>query len=119
MGDKYAANGDAKGLWRCAFLYPELAIISSSFVPVFVLTLFGTDAIISLLYMLPDWVISAFSSCRRIIASDGVCNHFIDNWKTKINAIFLYWIFCSTVHRHQIQWLPLFLEHVFLIIGCI
>ena len=27
MGDKCAAQGDTKGLWRCAFLYPELMTV--------------------------------------------------------------------------------------------
>ena len=88
MGDKYAANGDAKGLWRCAFLYPELATILLRFVPVFVLTLFGTDAIISLLDMMPDWVISGFSVAGGLLPAMGFAIILLTIGKPKLMPYF-------------------------------
>ena len=39
--DRYAAEGNEKGIARCAFLYPAVFAFILRFVPVFIITLFG------------------------------------------------------------------------------
>ena len=88
MGDKCAAQGDTKGLWRCAFLYPELMTVVLRFVPVFILTLFGTDAIIKILDVLPDWVISGFSIAGGILPAMGFAIILLTIGKPKLMPYF-------------------------------
>ncbi len=71
MGDKCVVEGDTKGLWKAAFLYPELLTILLRFVPVFILTLLGTDAIANLLKILPAWIITGFSVAGGILPAMG------------------------------------------------
>ena len=88
MGDKCAAQGDTKGLWRFAFLYPELMTVVLRFVPVFILTLFGTDAIIKILDVLPDWVISGFSIAGGILPAMGFAIILLTIGKPKLMPYF-------------------------------
>lgn len=88
MGDKCAAQGDTKGLWRCAFLYPELMTVVLRFVPVFILTLFGTEAIIKILDVLPDWVISGFSIAGGILPAMGFAIILLTIGKPKLMPYF-------------------------------
>lgn len=71
MADKYAVEGDDRGIFKCAFVYPELMTIVLRFLPVFVLTLFGTDFVIALLDMLPAGVITGFKVAGGILPAMG------------------------------------------------
>lgn len=88
MGDKYALMGDRKGIFKCAFLYPELMTILLRFVPVFVLTLFGTDAVSSLLKVLPGWVITEFSVAGGILPAMGFAIIIVTIGKPKLLPYF-------------------------------
>lgn len=88
MGDKYALMGDRKGIFKCAFLYPELMTILLRFVPVFVLTLFGTDAVSSLLKVLPGWVITGFSVAGGILPAMGFAIIIVTIGKPKLLPYF-------------------------------
>lgn len=89
MGDTYAAKGDARGIAKCAFLYPELMTVVLRFVPVFVLTLFGTDAIVWLLDTLPSWVITGFSVAGGILPAMGFAIIIITIGKPQFIPYFL------------------------------
>lgn len=88
MGDNYALMGDRKGIFKCAFLYPELMTILLRFVPVFVLTLFGTDAVSSLLKVLPGWVITGFSVAGGILPAMGFAIIIVTIGKPKLLPYF-------------------------------
>ena len=88
MGDKCESQGDTKALRRCAFLYPELMTVVLRFVPVFILTLFGTDAIIKILDVLPDWVISGFSIAGGILPAMGFAIILLTIGKPKLMPYF-------------------------------
>ncbi|MDB7980704.1 PTS mannose/fructose/sorbose/N-acetylgalactosamine transporter subunit IIC [Faecalicoccus pleomorphus] len=88
MGDKYALMGDRKGIFKCAFLYPELMTILLRFVPVFVLTLFGTDAVSSLLKVLPGWAITGFSVAGGILPAMGFAIIIVTIGKPKLLPYF-------------------------------
>lgn len=80
--------GDRKGIFKCAFLYPELMTILLRFVPVFVLTLFGTDAVSSLLKVLPGWVITGFSVAGGILPAMGFAIIIVTIGKPKLLPYF-------------------------------
>ena len=69
--DKYAEEGDAKGIFNCAFTYPAIFAFILRFIPVFVITLFGSDAVAALLKVLPQWVITGFSVAGGILPAMG------------------------------------------------
>ncbi len=58
------------------------------FVPVFILTLFGTDAIIKILDVLPDWVISGFSIAGGILPAMGFAIILLTIGKPKLMPYF-------------------------------
>lgn len=69
--DDYAAQGNEKGIFNCAFTYPAITAFVLRFVPVFVITLFGSDAVAALLEFLPTWVITGFSVAGGILPAMG------------------------------------------------
>ena len=88
MGDKYAEQGDEKGLWRCAFVYPELMTFVLRFIPVFLLVLLGTDAIAGLLNYLPQWILTGFSVAGGILPAMGFAIIILTIGKPKLMPYF-------------------------------
>lgn len=69
--DKFAEEGNPKGIFHCAFTYPAILAFILRFVPVFAITLFGSDAVAALLHILPQWVITGFSVAGGILPAMG------------------------------------------------
>lgn len=69
--DKYAEEGNEKGIFNCAFTYPAIFAFILRFVPVFAITLFGSDAVAALLEILPQWMITGFSVAGGILPAMG------------------------------------------------
>lgn len=69
--DEYAKEGNAKGIFRCACVYPEIVLFFLRFVPVFLITLLGTDAVVSLLHSLPQFIINGFFVAGGILPAMG------------------------------------------------
>ena len=69
--DKYAEEGNEKGIFHCAFTYPAITAFLLRFIPVFGITLFGADAVEILLQVLPEWVITGFSVAGGILPALG------------------------------------------------
>ncbi|MEG0710507.1 MAG: PTS sugar transporter subunit IIC [Longicatena sp.] len=88
MADKFALEGNEKGIFRCAFVYPELMTVLLRFVPVFVLTLFGTDAVANLLKILPAGVITGFSVAGGILPAMGFAIIIVTIGKPKLLPYF-------------------------------
>lgn len=88
MGDAYAKDGNEKGIFKCAFLYPELMTVLLRFVPVFILTLFGTEAVASILDILPAWVITGFSVAGGILPAMGFAIILVTIGKPKLLPYF-------------------------------
>ena len=88
MGDRYALEGDVDGIFKAAFIYPELMTVLIRFVPVFLLTLLGTDAITKFLQILPDWVITGFSIAGGILPAMGFAIIILTIGKPKLLPYF-------------------------------
>ena len=71
LADKYAADGDEKGLFRCAFTYPLAAGFVMRFPVVFVAVYFGANALESLLGYLPEWVMHGISVTGGVLPALG------------------------------------------------
>lgn len=54
--DKCAENGDSAGLTRCAIIYPPLIELPLLFLPVFLVVMFGQDAMLAFMNSVPTWV---------------------------------------------------------------
>lgn len=87
-GDKFAQEGDAKGIWKAAVIYPELMTVLLRFVPVFLLTLLGTDAISNFLEFLPEWVVTGFSVAGGILPAMGFAIIIVTIGKPKLLPYF-------------------------------
>ena len=61
LADKYAEQGNDKGIERCAVLYPMAAGLLLRFPPVFILIYFGTDMVQKILNVLPEWFTNGLS----------------------------------------------------------
>lgn len=86
--DRYAAEGNEKGIARCAFLYPAVFAFILRFVPVFIITLFGSSAVATLMDVLPQWVINGFSVAGGILPAMGFAIIIITIRKPKLLPYF-------------------------------
>lgn len=71
MADKYAAEGNVRGLQLSATLYPILLAFPMRFIPVFIACLFGPEAIQAFVNMLPEWVTHGLSVAGNILPALG------------------------------------------------
>ena len=86
--DSYAEAGDARGIARCAYMYPLLTMFVLRFFPVFAMTLFGSSAIEQMLAFLPDWIITGFSVAGGILPALGFAIIIITIGKPKLLPFF-------------------------------
>lgn len=71
VADKYAEEGNEKGLFRCAFIYPMLAGFIMRFPPVFIANYFGADVVQNFLNAMPKWVIEGISVTGGVLPALG------------------------------------------------
>lgn len=71
MADKYAAEGNVRGLQLSATLYPILLAFPMRFIPVFIACLFGPEAIQAFVNMLPEWITHGLSVAGNILPALG------------------------------------------------
>lgn len=69
--DKYALEGNARGVRLCATLWPALLAFPMRFVPVFVGCLFGPDAIQAFVNSLPVWATNGLATAGNILPALG------------------------------------------------
>ncbi len=71
MADKYALEGNVKGVQRCATIYPLLAAFPLRFIPVFVALLLGPSAVEGFINSLPTWALNGLSVAGGILPALG------------------------------------------------
>ncbi|HIW18152.1 PTS mannose/fructose/sorbose/N-acetylgalactosamine transporter subunit IIC [Faecalicoccus acidiformans] len=86
--DELAQKGDIKGIFKCAYIYPEIVIFFLRFVPVFLISLLGTDSVISLIESLPAFIITGFSVAGGILPAMGFAIILITIGKPKLLPYF-------------------------------
>lgn len=71
MADKYAEEGNVKGIGRCATLYPILLAFPMRFLPVFIASLYGPEAIQAFVNLLPIWATDGLAIAGNILPALG------------------------------------------------
>lgn len=69
--DKCAENGDSAGLTRCAIIYPPLIELPLLFLPVFLVVMFGQDAMLAFMNSVPTWVIHGLEVAGGVMPAIG------------------------------------------------
>lgn len=69
--DKYAKEADTKGIYRCAVIYPALLNILVSFLPVFIIVMFGAPVIDVILKYIPETVMHGLEVAGGILPALG------------------------------------------------
>lgn len=69
--DEYAAKGDEKGLARCAVIYPPLIELPLLFLPVFLVVMFGQDAMLAFMEVVPAWVMHGLEVAGGVMPAIG------------------------------------------------
>lgn len=71
MADKYVAEGNDKGLFRCAFTYPMAVGFLLRFPPVFIANFFGAELVERFLEIMPEWIINGISVTGGVLPALG------------------------------------------------
>lgn len=87
--DTDAANGDRKGIFHNAFTYPAIFSFVLRFVPVFVITMYGADAVTYLLNVMPEWIITGLSVAGGILPAMGFAIIILTIGKKEIMPYFV------------------------------
>ena len=69
--DKFAENGDTRGIFRCAYVYPSIMGFIIRFPIVFIICFFGVDFAEKLLEVIPDWLLNSFEIMGGILPALG------------------------------------------------
>ena len=69
--DKYAEEGNERGIFLCGTWYPLAITFLIRFVPVFVLLSLGSDAVYAVLAVLPDWLTTGLSVAGGLLPAIG------------------------------------------------
>lgn len=69
--DAAAERGDTAALTRCALVYPPLIELPLLFLPVFIVVMFGQDAMLAFMNAVPDWVMNGLSAAGGVMPAIG------------------------------------------------
>lgn len=69
--DKFADEGNEKGVWRCATIYPLIFGFVLRFPLMFVINYFGADLVTSLLNVCPEWLLTGFNVMGGLLPALG------------------------------------------------
>ncbi len=69
--DTAAEKGDTAALARCALIYPPIIEIPLLFLPVFIVVMFGQDAMLAFMNSVPDWVMQGLSVAGGVMPAIG------------------------------------------------
>lgn len=87
--DKFADKGDAKGVWRCATIYPLIFGFILRFPLMFVINFFGADLVTSLLNICPQWILTAFNVMGGLLPALGFATVVFMIGKMKFLPLFI------------------------------
>lgn len=82
--DTYAKNGDSKGIYKMAVTVPLLVAFLLRFVPVFIITFFGAEAVTLIVEMMPQWLLNSLSIAGGILPAVGFALIILTIGKLKI-----------------------------------
>lgn len=87
--DKDALEGDEKGIFHNAFTFPLIFTFFLRFVPVFIINLFGANAVSWLMSALPEWIINGFAVAGGILPAMGFAIIIITIGKQSLMPYFI------------------------------
>lgn len=70
--DKFAIEGNVRGISRCAFAYPMLTGFVFRVPPVFIVNYFGADLINPILAAIPEFIMHAFEVAGGVLPALGI-----------------------------------------------
>ena len=76
--NKYAEEGNADAIWRCATIYPALLAIPLLFLPVFIINMVGQDVVINIMKALPTFVTHGLELAGGVLPALGFADHEYD-----------------------------------------
>ena len=71
MADRYAEEGNVKGIRRAAYLYPWIILVAIYFVPMTLALYYGPTAVNTVMQAIPQWVIHGLSVAGGILPALG------------------------------------------------
>ncbi len=69
--DECAAKGDLKGIRNCAIIFPPIVELPLLFLPVFLVVMFGQDAMLAFMNNVPDWVMHGMEVAGGVMPAIG------------------------------------------------
>ncbi|OCN05828.1 PTS sorbose transporter subunit IIC [Erysipelotrichaceae bacterium MTC7] len=69
--DEYAAKGNLAGIKRCAIIYPPIIELPLLFLPVFLIVMFGQDAMLAFMNTVPSWVMHGLEVAGSVMPAIG------------------------------------------------
>lgn len=69
--DEYAAKGNIKGIRNCAIIWPPIVEIPLLFLPVFLVVMFGQDAMLAFMNNVPTWVMHGMEVAGGVMPAIG------------------------------------------------
>lgn len=69
--NKYAEEGNADAIWRCATIYPAFLAIPLLFLPVFIINMVGQDVVINIMKALPTFVTHGLEVAGGVLPALG------------------------------------------------
>ncbi len=69
--DECAEKGNLAGITRCAVIYPPLIEIPLLFLPVFLIVMFGQDAMLAFMNTVPSWVMHGLEVAGGVMPAIG------------------------------------------------
>ncbi len=69
--DTYAANGNVKGMVRCAREWPLLFVFCITFPPIFLANIVGPDVVAGVLDLMPEWAMHGIEVAGGILPAIG------------------------------------------------
>ena len=69
--DECAAKGDLNGIRNCAIIFPPIVELPLLFLPVFLVVMFGQDAMLAFMNNVPDWVMHGMEVAGGVMPAIG------------------------------------------------
>ena len=69
--DECAVKGDLKGIRNCAVVFPPIVELPLLFLPVFLVVMFGQDAMLAFMNNVPDWVMHGMEVAGGVMPAIG------------------------------------------------
>lgn len=82
--DQYALEGNSKGIFNMAVTMPLIVAFFLRFVPVFLITLFGAEAVSGIVESMPSWILDGLTIAGGVLPAMGFALIILTIGKKKI-----------------------------------